>query len=340
MSENAPSATAAEDALTEEERASGLRVMDPRWGYRHVLEPSGLVQPFDFDLSACAALRERFELRAHDIVIATYPKCGTTWMQQIVLLLLRGSSASIHPMRDAPWLEMSASSAANGAKSSSPPMSVDELSQLAPPDQDGSSGRRAWKTHAPAHAAPWRGGAASGAAAAAAKVIVVHRNPKDAAISMLHHTKNIPPFAFAGGWDEFAPLFLAGRVESSCFWKWHQSWCDAAAAQPEPFLFVSFESLKAGLCEQVARVAAFLGLERSEAELSAVASRCTFEAMRDEAAARDAAASKAGGPVKKGHFRQGRTGGWRDVMSAECAAAFDAKTAELYERCSLRFGDA
>ena len=48
-----------------------------------------------------------------------------------------------------------------------------------------------------------------------------------------------------------------------------------------------------------------------------------------EAEARDAATAAAGGAVKQGHFREGKTGGWRELMSAEQAAAFDAKTAEL-----------
>jgi hypothetical protein len=325
--------------LTEDERIRGVKIMDPKWGYKHILEPSGLVQPFDFNVAACMALRQKFVLRAHDIVISTYPKCGTTWMQQLVLLLMHSSDANVDPMRDAPWLEMSASSAVSGAKSSSPPISVEELATLPEPQASEGGGRRLWKTHAPAHAAPWSGGAANGAATSRAKIIVVSRNPKDAAISMLHHTKNIPPFAFTGGWEEFAPLFLTGRVESSCFWEWHRGWWAAAQAEPDTILWVHFEEMKVDLRAQVARVASFLGLERSNAELDAVASRCTFEAMRDEAEARDASAARAGGHVKKKHFREGRSGGWRDTMTPECASAFDAKTAELYENSSLRFVD-
>ena len=65
---------------------------------------------------------------------------------------------------------------------------------------------------------------------------------------MLHHTRNIPGFGFTGGWDEFAELFLSGRVESGSFWEWHAGWWAAStrggAGEPE-ILWVTFEALKA-----------------------------------------------------------------------------------------------
>jgi hypothetical protein len=323
--------------LSASDVAAGMRLMHPTYGYRHLMEDEiGLVQPFDFDLPTVRALRTRFSLAAHDVVIATYPKCGTTWMQQLILLLLRGADGAVAPMRDAPWLEMSASSAANGEKSSSPPIPLDELCCLPPPDPQTDRGRRIWKTHAPEPHAPWRGGAA-GAAAVRAKVVVVCRNSKDAAISLLHHTKNIPPFAFVGDWSAFAPLFLDGRVESSSFWSWHEGWYRAACAAPETVLWVSFEQMKADLPSVALMVARHLGLPDPPAEeLERVAERCGFSSMKAEADRRDAAAEAAGGFVKKGHMRQGKVGGWQGTMRPEEVAAFDAKDEALARSCGLR----
>ena len=63
--------------------------------------------------------------------------------------------------------------------------------------------RRTIKTHAPAHLAPWK---MTGAPAlrqhfgvpGAGKVIVVIRNPKDAAVSLFHHSKDVPIFHYTG----------------------------------------------------------------------------------------------------------------------------------------------
>ena len=84
---------------------------------------------------------------------------------------------------------------------------------------------------------------------------------------------------------------------------------------------------------QVARVAAHLGLHRSEAEVRRVAERCGFGQMRAEFASRDAAAESSGGFTKKNHLRAGEVGGWRSVLSEADEAAFDQLDAALVSAC-------
>src|SRR3970282_899940 len=47
-----------------------------------------------------------FEFRNDDIVIVTWGKSGTTWMQQIVGQLVMDAPASLAPLNDSPWLDM------------------------------------------------------------------------------------------------------------------------------------------------------------------------------------------------------------------------------------------
>ena len=49
---------------------------------------------------------ERFEFRDDDIVIATYAKSGTTWVQQIVAQLLFQGAEDIEVAEMSPWLDL------------------------------------------------------------------------------------------------------------------------------------------------------------------------------------------------------------------------------------------
>merc|ERR1719333_1788727 len=127
-------------------------------------------------------------------------------------------------MQQAPWIEAVVCNKAlgNATDLGGEPRSIEELSAW-----DGSTrfgkgpGRRVFKTHAPLHLAPWVGGASS-PIKSKAKIIVVARNPKDACVSLFHHSRDVPAFAYKGDFEHFVTsLFLQGKVESGCFWEWH-----------------------------------------------------------------------------------------------------------------------
>jgi hypothetical protein len=54
----------------------------------------GIPQNPSFRVDELEELATTFESRDGDVFICTYPKCGTTWMQQICHLLVHGASSS------------------------------------------------------------------------------------------------------------------------------------------------------------------------------------------------------------------------------------------------------
>ena len=100
--------------------------------------------------------------RESDIVIATYPKCGTTWMQRIVSLLIFQSTEAIPLTTISPWVERRFPDSIESV--------VDTLEKQAH--------RRAVKTHLPLDGIPLFD---------EAKYIHVARDGRDACLSYHNH---------------------------------------------------------------------------------------------------------------------------------------------------------
>eukprot|EP00754_Rhynchopus_humris_P000909 Rhum_TRINITY_DN10572_c0_g1::Rhum_TRINITY_DN10572_c0_g1_i1::g.39088::m.39088 len=265
----------------------------------------------------CAAM-DGFDLPAQDVVICTYPKCGTTWMQNIVLAILAGGDSAKLSEEDlfelSPWIEQRSSAG-------------QDLTALQPPF----AGRNVWKTHAPASNLPWR------TRPATAKMIVVSRNPYDAVVSHFHHSRDVDKCRYSGSFDHFLhELSLKGVVEYGDFWEWHGGHYAAYKAMREAgeehTLWVTFEDMKADLGSVVSEVCRFLGVTPTDALVASVAGQSAFEAMKakfDQVNQRKAAQ---GEWYKKNHIRQGSSGAWRRTVTvaqyAAVAAANAARCAE------------
>jgi len=238
-----------------------------------------------------------FEPRDGDVFVCTPSKCGTTWMQTIVANLIWQDGKFPGPLfAICPWIEATFF------------MPVDQMHAML----GAQTHRRAMKSHTPAWGIPWFDDS---------KYICVARDGRDAFMSWCNHTERmkitLPGERFSGDYRSFYKHWLGENnffdVVAS-YWK----------VRDRPNLLLShYNDMKADLDGEMRRVATFLGIDVAESQWPEIVRRCTFEAMQaSDKAIADFEQIFEGGT--KGFIFKGTNGRWRDVLTKDDLAAYDA----------------
>ena len=275
-----------------------------------------------------------FAFRDDDIVIATWAKTGTTWMQQIVSELVLGPDAGIGVIAS-PWIDWRVQPFE--------PM----LAQV-----EAQTHRRFLKTHLPIDALVF---------SPRAKYIYVGRDARDVIWSFYNHSVNYAdplveayntPPGLPGqpltrpGCDVrtwYLDWLRTGELEGSTavpsFWENVQGWWDARKLPN--VLMVHFANLKADLVREMRRIAGFLDVEVDEASWPVIAEHCSFDYMKAAFSKIEQLemSFKGGGGT---FIHQGTNGRWKDVLTAgEAARCDEVAAAHLTPDCAhwLRTGE-
>lgn len=271
-----------------------------------------------------------FRPRAGDVIVATYPKCGTTWTQRIVSLLIHQSPAPRNIMGEAPWIDSTLFGPVG-----------DMLATL-----EAQAHRRTMKSHLPLDGFPVFEGV---------KVIHTVRDGRDACISMHNHQlgmlreKAMPSVMAEAPPEMLKEMMAAGPPPPTPEdpHDWFLAWMDDAEsfdpAKPfaqtpfcefeqtywerrrEPWLLhVNYADLKADLAGEMRRIADFLGIETPPALMAELVEAATFEAMKrdGEALLPKVVEYFDNGPER--FLNKGVNGRWKDFLTADDLARYDA----------------
>ncbi len=263
-------------------------------------------------------------IREGDVIIASYGKSGTTWVQQIVGQILSRGDPATEVAKASPWVDM----------------------RLVPPEVyfalEASGKRRFFKTHSLPHAIPH---------SPLAKYLYVGRDGRDICWSLHNHfssftddflsTLNSVPGRFGppqvrGAAD--VHQFYTDWIErdgtpSWSFWENIRSWWEARTF-PNVQL-IHFNDLKADLEKSVNEVAAFLGAPLDGRDIPKILRHCSFAYMKDNAASSAPRGGDAFVGGAKTFINKGTNGRWRDVLSASEISDYESRAlAELGPECA------
>ncbi|WP_297326111.1 sulfotransferase domain-containing protein [Nitrosomonas sp.] len=265
------------------------------------------------------------KFRPDDIIIATYAKSGTTWMQQIVAQMMYNGNPDLAVAEMSPWLDLRV-----------PPKDV----KL--PLVEAQTHRRILKTHLPVDALVY---------SPQAKYIYIGRDGRDVMWSMYNHHANgnqayyealndtpgrvgppllPPPADIREYWLEW--MEKDGYPFWS-FWENIRSWWQIR--ELPNLLLIHFSDLKRDMPGEMRRIARFLDIPIDESRWPDIVEYCTFDWMKRNATK----TVPLGGAFWDGgaetFINKGVNGRWMDTLTAEDSAAYEARAAkELGAECA------
>jgi aryl sulfotransferase len=279
---------------------------------------------------------DQFEPRDGDIVIATFAKCGTTWVQRIVDLLVF-QSPEVRPFGDiSPWLDstlfnsvendlatLRAQTHRRYVKSHLPfdALPVWDTIKYIHVGRDGRDARLSWQNHQQGFRQDFMARIAAQAMALAAQRGETPTGPPPAAPE--------DPRAYLMEW--FAELEAAldapgdrgasTRFGFDFFGFEATYWRERRLAN---LLLVHYDDLSENLAREMRRISDFLGIATPDALMPSLVEAARFEAMKRDG---DALFPRLKEVFDRGADRfisQGRSGRWREYLRPDDVARYEA----------------
>ncbi|EEC78206.1 hypothetical protein OsI_17829 [Oryza sativa Indica Group] len=279
------------------------------------------------------AFRRRFEARAGDVVLASLPKCGTTWLKALAFATAArdrydpsssGGGERRHPLRRlnphecVPFVEVV--------------YNAGEEAKL-----DAAPSPRIISTHAPYSLLP-----ASITQSSTCKIIYISREPKDMLISLWHFINkrckpNIIPFSDI--WNSiYNDAYPESPIREHILGYWNMS-----KIQSDRVLFLKYEDVLRDPIKNVEKIAEFIGQPFSDAEkeagiIESIVKLCSLENLK-------ALATNSTGNYQRlmkevpseSFFRKGVVGDWANYVTPDMAERMDKFLAEKFHGSGFSF---
>ncbi|GMI66579.1 sulfotransferase 2A, ARABIDOPSIS THALIANA SULFOTRANSFERASE 2A [Hibiscus trionum] len=279
------------------------------------------------EIQAIISFQKHFRAKSSDVILATIPKSGTTWIKALTFAIMNRKSFPIsnenHPLLASnphdlvPFLEYKLY-----ANNRNP-----DLSNILEP--------RIFGTHVP------YGSLRESIKSSDCRVVYVCRNPFDTFISSWHYCIKLrlesqPPLPLEEAFD----MYCKGVIGFGPFWEHMLGYWKESLARPNNVLFMKYEDMKEDAISHLKKLANFLGVPFSIEEEKAglveeIMKLCSFGNLKD------LEVNKSGKSIKdfdnKYLFRKGEIGDWVNYLSPSMVEKLSKIMEDKFGDSGLKF---
>ncbi|XP_021073907.1 sulfotransferase 1C2-like [Mus pahari] len=260
---------------------------------------------------------QTFKAKPDDLFICTYPKSGTTWIQEIVDMIEQ--NGDVEKCRQAitqhrpPYIEWARPPQSSG---------VDKANEMPAP--------RILRTHLPTQLLPpsfWTNNC---------KFLYVARNAKDCMVSYYHFYRMSQVLPEPGTWDEYFETFINGKVSWGSWFDHVKGWWEIRDRYQILFLF--YEDMKRDPKHEIQKVMQFMGKNLDEDVVDKIVQGTSFEKMKNNPMTNRSTVPKSILDQSISPFmRKGMVGDWKNHFTVAQNERFDEIYKQKMGTTSLNF---
>lgn len=261
------------------------------------------------EIQSIITFQKHFQATDTDIVLATIPKSGTTWLKALAFATVNRhrftTNSKSHPLLTfnphdlVPFFEYKLY-----ANNQIPDLTTTNL----PDDQP-----RLFGTHIPFASL------ANSIRKSNSKIVYICRNPFDTFVSSWHFLDKVKPESKAPlSMEDAFDMYCKGIVGFGPFWDHMLGYWNESLLRPQKVLFLKYEDLKEDGVFQLKKLAKFLGcpftlVEEKNGVIESISKLCCFDNMKK------LEVNKTGSSIKnfenKNLFRKAEVGDWVNYLS-------------------------